>query len=330
LAQAEENKFYMEVHMTNIEMGDVQERIKRFFELDKLFNNCIPSLTDLYTMLADPVKIERLTKHIIYLYLKKVDAEYLEDLNNLGEKEFPIHISKIALETEIETLRNINAYKPNKEFFEKEEFGKNINNIKVQIEQVEALKNDEKFKELKNDATEDEAKLIKELVELNKAKSAKLFPFRAIDLANPAFTKLNTSGLNETARAIMISDMLYEDLGYSEKIFRDDEDLENEYKNTLDAKYHFSVRFFDGLSNKIFFGRSKPVDLEKIDGACTDLKDMSIESKSENTFLMKAQNEKSKAKPSARLERIKEEEIARLKAKQFVPVTGATAPELPV
>ena len=327
--QVEENKYYMELHMTNIEMADVQERIKRFFELDKLFNDCIPSLTDLYVMLADPVKIERLTKHIIYLYLKKVDGDYLDDLNNLGEKEFPIHITKIALETEIETLRNINAYKPNKEFFEKEEFGKNINSIKVQIEQVESLKNDEKFKELKKDATEDEDKLVKELVEINKAKCAKLLPFKAIDLANPAFTKLNASGLNETARAIMISDMLYEDLGYSEKIFRDDEDLENEYKNTLDAKYHFSIRFLDGLTNKIFFGRSKPVDLEKIDGTCNSLKDMLVETKSENTFLMKAQSEKTKAKPSARLERIKEEELARLKAKHSVPV-GATAPELPV
>ena len=297
-----DDKYYMELHNINLDMVDVQVRIRNFFELDKLFSDCIPSLSELYQMLGDATMMERLTRHVMNLYLKKIDADYLDSLYELGEKDFPIHITKTTLETEIEALKNINEYKPNKEFFEKQELAKNANSLSAQIKQVEDLIHDEKFKQLKEDANRDEAKLINDLIAINNAKVAS-----AKSLANPAL--VNLKGLTATAQQIMKSDIMYEDFGYSDKINRDDESNNQIFSDTRDSSKKFSLKFLSGLENRMF--NRELVEIEDANIICQFLPVSEVSGKTEQNFLNRATKEKA-SKTNPRLERIREEERARL------------------
>jgi hypothetical protein len=296
----------MELHMTNIEMIDIHDRIKRFFELDKLFTDCIPSLAELYMMLNNPEQMTQLTKHVMGLYLKKVDADYLESIMSLGEKEFPIHITKEALETEIDALRNINQYKPNKEFFEKQLIAKNANSIGAQIRQIEELQKDESFKTLKTDALKDEKKIVDELVLVNKAKIV-----TQVSLANPSISKL--AGLSSNATAIMKSDIMYEDFAYVDKIFRDDE-VRSQPFTSIAIRTPFSIGFLSGLDERLFSGRSPVVDLVLDIKPCPTKSAEEVVTKSEDEFLAKARTAKVVA-PNPRLNQIKETELAKIAAR---------------
>jgi len=318
---ADTNKYYMELHNTNIDMIDVQDRISRFFELDRLFNDCVPSLTELYQLLGNADSMTTLTKHVMGLYLKKIDNEYLEALNESGEKDFPIHMTKATLETEIEALRNILSYKPNKEFFEKQELAKNADSLNAQIIKVEELVTDEKFKQLKADASKDEQKLVDDLVAVNLSKVA-----GAQSLANPMLKALFAGGLSKTAQQIMKSDIMYEDFGYSDKINRDDEIYGGALKNTQVDKT-FSIQFLSGLDDRIF-GSRVTTDLDNLAVVCTVKQLAESVAKSETNFLVAARAKKNAGIYNPRLERVKEEE--RAKATVRLPDNRAAAPQLPV
>jgi FKBP-type peptidyl-prolyl cis-trans isomerase (trigger factor) len=55
--------------------------------------------------LFDNTKRDAYTAHVVDLYLRKANYEYLEDILFMTEKEYPIHISKEQLEAEMEVLK---------------------------------------------------------------------------------------------------------------------------------------------------------------------------------------------------------------------------------
>jgi len=317
------DKYYMELHPTNINMAELQKRISEFFEFDKIFANgakgCVPSLTDLYEMVTSDVRSESLTKHVMSLYFKKIDADYLEDLNALGEKEFPIHMTKVALETEIEALKNINKYKPTKELFEKGEksIPKNANNIDSQIEKLEAKLKDDEFIKLKKAASEDEVAITEVLIAANKQKADDCKFDDLARLYNPSFTKLFAAAADPAANAIVKSDVLYEDFGYSAKIFKEDEiPVLAATAKPAHSDYAYSLNFLKAFDDKLFKHGDSQITITELtavtDKRCSTKKAaVEAEANAASAYIALAKGKRQTAK-SARLEHIEKEEKARL------------------
>jgi len=99
-------KHFMELISTNFKITDMQKRIADFLDLGKLFGGQgIPSIGDFYESLHHGPTLDKYTEHVLDLYLRKANNEYLEDISMMGEKSYPIHIKKEQLEAEIQVLQ---------------------------------------------------------------------------------------------------------------------------------------------------------------------------------------------------------------------------------
>lgn len=203
--QPEKDKYFMELNTYNAPTKNVQKRIFEFFELDKLFNNRIPSLHDLYLIFNVPEQLKILTEHVMNLYLKKVSSEYLQDLASLPDNEFPIHILRKHLEQEILDLKYVNEYKPIQTLFAKPVKDLSLESLKSIEKTVKEFGENPDFKKLVANASKQRAKLIDDIYCYNKES------LNNPDLRHP---KLATFVDND-ANLIKKGDVLYEDLGFS-------------------------------------------------------------------------------------------------------------------
>jgi len=203
--QPEKDKYFMELNTYNAPTKNVQKRIFEFFELDKLFNNRIPSLHDLYLIFNVPEQLKLLTEHVMNLYLKKVSSEYLQDLASLPDNEFPIHILRKHLEQEILDLKYVNEYKPIQTLFAKPVKDLSLESLKSIEKTVKEFGENPDFKKLVANASKQRAKLIDDIYCYNKES------LNNPDLRHP---KLATF-VNDDANLIKKGDVLYEDLGFS-------------------------------------------------------------------------------------------------------------------
>lgn len=259
---------YLELNITNNKIDSLQKGIFEFFELEKLFDGGIPSLTQLYEMLLSADDMKRMTEHVFNLYLNKVNADYLEDLNGLSEKEFPIHITKAALETEIEELKLINEFKPTKEMLEKSELPKNRNILDDKVELLKTLSADVKFKELMEKAAQKEGELRAALVAANEMVRGG----GNTTLANPKYGALATLG--DAAKKIAKSDIMYEDFGYSAKVFRDDDDKVAFVEGVApaapaEAVPKYNIDFLAVLDKRVFSPKVVKYDAAVNDKVCS-------------------------------------------------------------
>ena len=103
------DKYFIELISTNFSVTEMQKRISDFLKLGKLFPAGIPSLGELYANLHNKDNVKTYTEHVMDLYLKKANYEYLEDIKFMGEKEYPIHIKKEQLDSEMEVLKPFTA-----------------------------------------------------------------------------------------------------------------------------------------------------------------------------------------------------------------------------
>ena len=274
---------YLELNITNNKMDSLQKSIYEFFELEKLFESGIPSLTQLYDMLLSEVDMKRMSEHMINLYLKKVSADYLEDLNGLSEKEFPIHITKAALETEIEELKYINEFKPTKEMLDKAELPKNRNILDEKVDLLKTLSTDEKFKELMVKAGLKEAEIRAALIAANEAVRSK----SGASLANPKYAAL--TGLEAAAKKIAKSDIMYEDFGYSAKVFRDDDDkvafVEGTAPAPVTASQEHNIDFLTVLDKRVFSPKTVKYDERVNDKKCVTKELAASETKTVDSYM---------------------------------------------
>lgn len=267
LATKSSKEKYLELNITNNKIDSLQKGIFEFFELEKLFDGGIPSLTQLYEMLLSADDMKRMTEHVFNLYLNKVNADYLEDLNGLSEKEFPIHITKAALETEIEELKLINEFKPTKEMLEKSELPKNRNILDDKVDLLKTLSADVKFKELMEKAAQKEGELRAALVAANEMVRG---ASGSITLANPKYGALATLG--DAAKKIAKSDIMYEDFGYSAKVFRDDDDKVAFVEGVAAAPAaapKYNIDFLAVLDKRVFSPKVVKYDAAVNDKVCT-------------------------------------------------------------
>ena len=135
LQLVEKPGWYLELSYRSSPMKVLQERIADFFDFKSLFANGIPSLLELFSLFKINENMDRITHHMVTLYLNKQTGNYLNGLSDLQDNEFPIHIPRSQLDREIEELTSINMYK-----VFKKEFDRNVSTVdKIELTELEKL-----------------------------------------------------------------------------------------------------------------------------------------------------------------------------------------------
>jgi hypothetical protein len=194
---------FHELMPSNMNCWELQTRISDFFMFDKFFKDCLPSLTDMYDILTTPEKRSDCIKHVLNVYMHHNSVEYMTDLLELPEKEFPIHITKPDLEQEISELKDVDRYLSAFKGVDKVLKSGNKADLDALEKNFEDLKRDKTFVESQVKGKEKATKLSEAIV--NFATNEK---YTGTFLANPKFTK-------DSVGPITLSDILYEDIGVS-------------------------------------------------------------------------------------------------------------------
>lgn len=194
---------FHELMPSNMNCWELQTRISDFFMFDKFFTDCLPSLTDMYDILTTPEKRSDCIKHVLNIYMHHNSVEYMTDLLELSEKEFPIHITKPDLEQEISELKYVDRYLSAFKGVEKVLKSGNKADLDALEKNFEDLKRDKTFVESQVKGREKATKLSEAIVAFATDKK-----YTGTFLANPKFTK-------DPVGPITLSDILYEDIGVS-------------------------------------------------------------------------------------------------------------------
>jgi hypothetical protein len=94
-----------ELCLLNTEVDDMRRRIHNFLELGLLFGENIPNLEKLWQMLLNKAERDKLIQHVVNLYINKITPEFIENILNETEKDFPIHLNRQSLELEFENFK---------------------------------------------------------------------------------------------------------------------------------------------------------------------------------------------------------------------------------
>ena len=232
-------KYFLELNTYNASIKNIHKRIFDFFELDKLFGKCIPSLKDLYRMLFSS-ELENLTKYMMNLYLKKVSSDYLQELSSLPDTEFPIHILRKHLEQEISDLKYVNEYKPIQKLFDEPIKELRLESLKGLELTVKEFEDNPDFKKLVDNATNQRSKLLNDIYCYNK----NAIHGRVSNLHDPKLKDFE----NNQQNLIKKGDILYEDFGFSL-------DVDNSNINTTQFSQKtadFGLKFIHEMEPRLF------------------------------------------------------------------------------
>lgn len=80
------------------------------FQAEERDPAAIPSLEEFYEILHDTDKLQTLTEHMVNLYFEKTKLRYVNSILAKIETDFPIHLQRGELETELGVLQNPKSY----------------------------------------------------------------------------------------------------------------------------------------------------------------------------------------------------------------------------
>lgn len=101
-----------ELCLLSVDYDMMRRKIHNFLQLDTLFSprngitTNVPSLNQLWNNIINPPERKLIIKHIVRLYTEKLSQEYIQDILDLDEKKYPIHINRQKLETELLNFKN--------------------------------------------------------------------------------------------------------------------------------------------------------------------------------------------------------------------------------
>lgn len=72
--------------------------------------SALPSLQELYEILHNEEKLQTLTEHMVNMYFEKTKLRYVNTILGKIETDFPIHLQRGELETELGVLQNPKSY----------------------------------------------------------------------------------------------------------------------------------------------------------------------------------------------------------------------------
>jgi hypothetical protein len=177
-----------------------------------------------------------------------VSGEYLSDLLNMQDTEFPIHIVRKNLEAEIQDLQYINEYKPKQALFDTNVKIRDLDELKSLKQSVEDLEADPEFDKLATLAINQKAAVINKAVAYNSA----LVDTKKQNLNNPKIAKFKADDKN----TILKADILYEDFGFYDKVNDNTGNVENTDKK-------FALGFLAKFEPRLFALETSLIDSSK-------------------------------------------------------------------
>lgn len=92
------------------EIYNVKETVEEKEQGEERDPSSLPSLQELYTMLHDEGKLNLLVQHMLNVYFEKTKLRYVTNILGKIETDFPIHLQRSELETELEVLQDPKSY----------------------------------------------------------------------------------------------------------------------------------------------------------------------------------------------------------------------------